>query len=76
MTYLCPWNIPGLEYDGICSHSALAESEHLEDYELTEADAQSGVLNVILSLPARSLIDAPSSDEGQPTSRVITLFLC
>ena len=34
---LCPWDVTSLEYNGICGHSALAESTHLGDYEFTEA---------------------------------------
>ena len=38
MMYLYLWDVTDLDYNGIFSHSALAESGHLSDYELTEAE--------------------------------------
>ena len=38
MTCLCLWNTANLEYDGLCTHSSLAETDNLQDFELTEAE--------------------------------------
>lgn len=38
MGHLCLWDVSELEYDGLCSHSALAESGYIEDCDLSKAE--------------------------------------